>query len=513
VVDQTADPSPVQTDDDQSQRGAVVILTTLLLIVFMGMAALAIDLGWLYYNQLNTRKAAEAAALAGVVHMPLPGCIDPGPLDEPTTVARDIARQQGYQHNFGGVTVATAKGTNCNQLEVDIARTYGTFFLQVFGVDQVEINQAATAEYLPPLKLGSDESYLGEDPLTSGRNRDFFVAINGTRRRKGSGDPFATKCAGTGTSHNCPDTGANIGVEFSSPAYYYAVEVEPADNTRQLNVQIFDGHHCNMQGGTLTPDATCAATDTQEYDGGADYQLTFRLYAPDSTPADWTDNSSNGPALCSRTFRYQPDEVGQWHSLNNCPISAVSGIYVLEVDMIEATPALGDNNISVSAFSIRATIDGNLDNSAAVYGLGAMSLWMPEFGSDPRFKIVRLDEIYAGSELVLSMFDSGDVDGTIDLDFTGELAGQDCLYRVRDEFLNEIQAWGPDDGGAGCYLSITNKEYNNEWIDFRFTIDPGYSCSGDCWVYVDYDLTGVTDAYERTTWAARVDGQPIHLVP
>ena len=55
------------------------------------------------------------------------------------------------------------------------------------------------------------------------------------------------------------------------------------------------------------------------------------------------------------------------------------------------------------------------------------------------------------------------------------------LYRVRDEFLNEVQAWGGDDGGSGCYLEITAKEYNNQWIDFRFEIDPGYTCSSDCW--------------------------------
>lgn len=77
---------------------------------------------------------------------------------------------------------------------------------------------------------------------------------------------------------------------------------------------------------------------------------------------------------------------------------------------------------------------------------------------------------------------------------------------------NEIQAWGSDDGGAGCYLQITNKEYNNEWIDFRFAVDPGCTCSSDCWVYVDYNLTAA-NPFERTTWTARIDGQPIHLIP
>ena len=500
---------------DESERGAVLILTTLLLVVFMGMAAFAIDLGWLYYNQLNTAKAAEAAALAGVVHMPMPGCVSPGSGDQPTVVARDIAGRQGYQHNFDGVVVAAAKGINCNQLTVDISRSYGTFFLQVFGIDSVEINRTATAEYLPPLKLGSDEAYLGEDPTVGGRDRDFWVAVNGTRRRKESGDPYATKCAGTGTGHNCTDPGANVGVEYRDPAYYYAVEVDPNDNGKSLSVEIFDGVHCNQRAGEYPADATCRPDGTDEYDGySADFALEFRLYPPDSTPADWTDNSSNGSAVCSKTFSYSPDVAEQyrWDELDGCPISAVSGIYVLEVDIHEAVPVLDDHNIAVSAYSIRARINGQVDNNTSVYGLGAMSLWMPELGSNPSFKIVRLDEIYAGTELILSLFDPGDIDGTIDLSFTGELAGQDCIYRVRDEFLNEVQAWGADDGGSGCYLEITAKEYNNQWIDFRFAIDPGYTCSSDCWVFVDYNLTAA-DPFERTTWTARVDGQPIHLVP
>ena len=500
---------------DEGERGAVLILTTLLLVVFMGMAAFAVDLGWLYYNQLNTAKAAEAAALAGVVHMPMPGCVDPGSGDQPTTVARDIASRQGYQHNIGGVTVAASKGGNCNQLTVDISRTYGTFFLQVFGIDSVEINQAATAEYLPPLKLGSDEAYLGEDPTVGGRNRDFWVAVNGTRRRKESGDPYATKCAGTGTAHNCNDPGANVGIEYRDPAYYYAVEVVPNDNGKMLTVEIFDGVHCNQSGGEYPADAGCRPDGTAEYDGyPSDFSLEFRLYPPDTTPADWTDNSSNHAAVCSRTFHYSAvlAEQYRWDALNGCPVGAVSGIYVLEVDIHEASPALADSNISVSAYSIRAKINDQVDNDTDVYGLGAMSLWMPELGSNPSFKIVRLDEIYAGTELILSMFDAGDITGTIDLNFTGELAGQDCLYRVRDEFLNEVQPWGGDDGGSGCYLEITNKEYNNQWIDFRFPIDPGYTCGSDCWVFVDYNLTAA-DPFERTTWTARVDGQPIHLVP
>ena len=269
----------------------------------MGMAAFAIDLGWLYYNQLNTAKAAEAAALAGVVHMPMPGCVDPGSGDQPTVVARDIAGRQGYRHNFDGVVVAASKGGNCNQLTVDISRSYGTFFLQVFGIDSVEINKAATAEYLPPLKLGSDEAYLGEDPTVGGRNRDFWVAVNGTRRRKESGDPYATKCVGTGPTIAATQ-GTNVGVEYRDPAYYYAVEVDPTDNGKTLAVEIFDGVHCDQRGGEYPADAAGPTTRRSTTGIRPHFALDLPAVSAGQTPADWTDNSANGPLLCSRTFSY-----------------------------------------------------------------------------------------------------------------------------------------------------------------------------------------------------------------
>ena len=117
------------------------------------------------------------------------------------------------------------------QLKVSVTDQVDTFFLKVFGIPVVTVKGEATGEHLPPLKLGSDDSSIGGD------SSDFWVAINGERRKKQDGDPFSTRCL----VDNCSGVGDND--EFRDPAYYFAVDVDPAASGGSLDVSIFDGTH------------------------------------------------------------------------------------------------------------------------------------------------------------------------------------------------------------------------------------------------------------------------------
>jgi hypothetical protein len=148
-----------------------------------------------------------------------------------------------------------------------------------------------------------------------------------------------------------------------------------------------------------------------------------------------------------------------------------------------------------------------------------MSLWQTDTGSNPVFKIARLDDVYAGSELVISLWDISDIGGTSvgSLQFnnpnsSAPINNLDCTRQIRNDQGTVTTAYGPDSGGVNCQLSFNPSQYNNEWVDFKFDVPPDYTCSGgDCWIYVSYAVTGgITD---RTTWTASVNGQPIHLVP
>jgi len=497
---------------DDGENGVVLVLTALAMVILLGMAAFAVDLGWLYYNQLKVRKGAEAAALAGVVHMPLPGCGEPVSGTDPYTTAIDLALSHQYEHG-ASATVTPSKGANCNQLSVNIATTVDTFFMKVFGRNSFNINETATAEQLPPLKIGSDESYLGEDPDIAGRNRDFFLAISGLDRGKGQGDAYAALFY---------DGGGN-NAEERDPAYWYAVEVVPgsASDGQTLDIQVYDGvtHDGDGNGGGNPKDGP--AYDWQypagygspsSRDDGSETVTLFRVYAPDATPSNWKDNST---VLCSTDYhglgdsQYESGAENDWDTICTVP-NAGSGIYVVEVSVS------GYTNV-INGFSMRTRVGGSTSNDTQVYGLGAMSLWQFETGSNPVFKIARLDEIYAGSELIISLWDVSDIGTSATIDFenpngAAPINSLNCTVQTRTQTGGGASGYGADSGGSNCRLSFTSSQYNNRWLDFKFDVPSDYTCTGgDCWVYVSYDVTSaITD---RTTWTASVNGQPIHLVP
>ncbi|MCB1247388.1 MAG: hypothetical protein KDB69_08985, partial [Acidimicrobiia bacterium] len=449
------------------EHGAVLILVAACTLVFIGMVALAADYGWMYYNQLNTRKAAEAAALAGVVHMPQPDCAPADPGTTPYDTAIDIASRNGYSSGTGA-TVSPAMAATCAQLRVTISRPIDTFFLGAFGIDQLNITESATAEQLPALKLGSDEPYLGEDPDVAGRDRNFFVAISGEDRAKGQGDAVAASRRNSGGSNP----------EYHVPSYYYAFEIPHGSSLigGPVDVQVYDpqAHDAGGQGNAgpngntndwVYPDDSSTNTD------GWNSKTRFRVYRPDTTPNQWTDNSVLVNAACDDTYRGRSDSAGQEHAsyddtledtwVSTCTIgSAQSGIYVVEVSSDYQS---SDGTDMINGFSIRGYSGGAVTSSAdlQVYGLGTMSLWQFDTGSNPVFKIARLDEVYAGSRLIISLWDVSDIGSNATITFTGTTGSAnpdgpvDCRVRTLGDNVDVLGGaapsggWGNDSNGTG----------------------------------------------------------------
>ena len=469
------------------ERGAVLLLTVFLMVVFMGMAAFAVDLGWLYFRDLQVKKAAEASALAGAIHLPLPAGVTMGPGAE----AFDSAVAVAAEHGYGSGAVNVGFCDTQQQIKVSIGDNAKTFFMRVFGIQNVDLDRWACAEALPPLKLGSDESHLGTVPGV--HDEHFWVGINGQRRRKEDGDPFSTRCyLGNGTC-----TSANLEYR-NGTSYYYAVEVPDANVGQALDIQVYDGPH------------NPPASNTGDRSSGND-RLTFDVFRPDQTPGTWTDNSDH---VCG-PYSFDPGDPtpNGWETI--CTDTARKGIYVVHLKITQEDTAISD-------FSLRTLTNGNPEppsNQTAVFGLGDMSLDMVEAGVAPTFKLAKLLPIYAGTVLQVSLFDAGDVQGGFaNLRFLGSLAGVDCEYRVRDgaDGLSLVQNWTADDtpGSAPCFLNTSGQRFNNQWLDFRFVIPTTYSCTGQaCWVEVDYNFSAAANVTERTTWQVKIIGQPVHLLP
>ena len=137
------------------RRGQIIPIFALSLLVFVGMTALVVDVSWYWANNLRIQRAADAAALAGVVYLP-------GDVATAISSAKAEAAKNGYTDGVGGVTVNPYQDpTNPRRLKVEVTAPVGTFFMRVFGISSIPAKRAAKAEYVLPVPMGSPENYYG----------------------------------------------------------------------------------------------------------------------------------------------------------------------------------------------------------------------------------------------------------------------------------------------------------------------------------------------------------------
>ncbi len=115
------------------QRGAVLPLVAICLAVLLGFAGVAIDVGYLEYQQQAQQSATDAAALGGAQSALTTNCGDAGAA---SSAARTDAALNGYPSTYVSATSPPATGYyagNACAVEVKITKTKPTFFMNVLG--------------------------------------------------------------------------------------------------------------------------------------------------------------------------------------------------------------------------------------------------------------------------------------------------------------------------------------------------------------------------------------------
>jgi hypothetical protein len=135
----------------QGERGMTLILVALCIVVFIGIAALAVDVGVLYTARTSAQHAADAGALAGAFTF-----VD-NPLAAQPATAVDAAVRIANQNNVMG----TAAGVTAGDVTVDLPNRRVTvlaprnasrgnaialYFARIFGLTTSDIAASATAE-------------------------------------------------------------------------------------------------------------------------------------------------------------------------------------------------------------------------------------------------------------------------------------------------------------------------------------------------------------------------------
>lgn len=237
------------------EPGYILVTFALMLVPLLLMAGLAIDVGGWYNRASDIQKAADAAALAGVVWLP----------DE--TLARQYALEAAARNGFvnGGDITVSVLPVGDRRLRVTIRdASVGSFIATNFGVGEIDLQRRGTAEYVLPVPLGSPRNFFGTGPLNTGYNENLYVSVNTWCTDKVDGDryqspftgnrPYGTDSTRCETSH----TGSYANPEYRPGGYEYYVEV-PTSRTGAIEVLLWDARYNTTDAAVdpSSPIATC----------------------------------------------------------------------------------------------------------------------------------------------------------------------------------------------------------------------------------------------------------------
>src|SRR4030081_3802367 len=130
------------------QKGQTLVIVALMIVVLLGFTGLVTDIAWYEVNLVRIQRAADAAALAGVVYLPsnVAGAV---------AAAKGEAAKNGYQDGTGNVVVNAAPDAVIDKiLHVDVSSPVPTFFARLFGVTRFSGHRNARAEFILPIPMG-----------------------------------------------------------------------------------------------------------------------------------------------------------------------------------------------------------------------------------------------------------------------------------------------------------------------------------------------------------------------
>ena len=259
----------------RGERGYLLVWFGAMLLTLLLFAAFAVDLGNWYLTRERVQRAADAAALAGVVHKS-----NGDPPQAATQAALDTAGNNGFDDNDSATTI-TFPPVGEAQLAVNIDHDVDNFFLKLISLNTTTISADATAEYNAPLPMGSPSGVLGREPESGAASwrpswdvsSQFWLSVHGPRTTKFNGDAVeADECVqvpvavgGRGSDafpsgdNSIPDgcdSETLSNQDGNDDGHLFTVRVRDARPGESLEIQLFDpilysmGSQCEQEGAT-----------------------------------------------------------------------------------------------------------------------------------------------------------------------------------------------------------------------------------------------------------------------
>src|SRR5437867_4182661 len=414
--------------DDRGQTLAIVALMLTALFGFMGLVA---DIGWYELNMVRIQRAADAAALAGVVYLP-------GNVTGAVVAAQLEAAKNGFVPGVNGVTVtAVTDPRNGGIPNVTVSGPVRTFFARLFGVASFTARRNARAEFVLPVPMGSPEDYYGINVLC--RNSDtppacpqvpsatgvgnlaplgFFGGVEARGTDRGDGDAYSTYYNGNPV----------LNTGFDANGYSYIVDL-PA-GTAGGSVYLFDPIFCATGGQT----STARRLGAGDYwfpsgTGGIGITTVYNLWDMNGTPYATSDdvliatsgglfansNAADKGPLYKGNSVYGLNYFGassadcQANPYHNTWWRLATGLTAGQYRMQAVTSSGANNEVAINGFGIQVTTTAG--TGARVYGLSRMCAYIVINGASV-FYLAQVEAPHAGKVLEIKLFDPGDITNT-----------------------------------------------------------------------------------------------------
>ncbi len=555
-------------------RGQVLVIFVGSLVVMLGFCAIVLDVSWFWVNVLRLQRAADAAALAGVVSLP-------GDVPGAQAAAVRAAAQDGYSlsNNCGadGITPAAIPGicvnqdpANMRQLDVTVSAPVSTFFMRVFGMTNVTAIRNAKAKFELPVPMGSPLNYYGvyqlcsvagtcsaQPDAVSGTlpSQGFFGAIEGEGSNRSTGDAFAPYYNGkptTNAQYNAtgydyqlilPSSGGKVWIfdptfcatatKSSGSGHAGAGDhwLGPNNPTGESTYyQLWNTNNAPLNSGLWTKiaDSGSLFENENQIDRSATYgSTTLTNYADQGTPSTAKD--------CQAGSGTDATKGGYWHN-KWWPLAsnlATGGTYILRVMTTNPDGVTGNLGQSFeNMFSFEVTGGG----AGKIYGNGRMVTYANVDSGAQTFYLAQVDQTTgAGKTMEIDLFDPGDVGQSAWLQILspdGSLANKYATFSWKADAnaasghtssggtVSCLQTFGGTGAAppSGCpNLTTGGTFYQNSWVTILIPLPSTYGTTGltppgdPAPGWWKIKYT-VQSANDTTTWMVGVRGNPVHLV-
>jgi hypothetical protein len=505
--------------------------------ILFGFAGLALDVAWYELNLVRMQRAADAAALAGVVFLP-------GDPTGASNAALAEATKNGYAHGTRGVSVVSRRDPiNDSMLDVTVQAPVQTYFARLFGTPTIQGSRTAAAEFVLPIPMGSPQDYYGIATLC--RNSDAPTACPGVPSATGIGTLAPQGFWGSVLTRGANRANGDAYSTYYNPAptlntgfdpngYSYIAEF-PA-GTVGGEVWIYDPIFCATGRRTTAPFQRLGMGDVW-YNIGATRTVTteFKLWSMNGTPYATTDDvliASDGGLFTNMDYVDKGADYGgdlnyifgyAGSSSLDCATSPyhnawwrlASGLGQGQYRLQVVTSSGSTGQQAANNFGIQLTASAG--TGARIYGQSRMCAYVNVGSSTALLYLAQVDAAHAGKTLEIKLFDPGDITNTtLRIKMPTASGYDDASFTFT---ATGSSGGAPTSGGPQTSLQTSNlltNFYNNQWVTLSVTLPASYRAptppteTQPGWWKIEYTVG--TSGQDVTTWEVTIRGNPVHLV-